>query len=188
MTDCERVTLVDLTDLAAGDLPDAEAAALEEHLFACAACGARAAEFDALVSTIGSAVRAGEVGGFVTEAVLNRLARDGVRLRMFTLTPDAVVPCAVWDEDELMALRLRGEFGGADVVTLTQSVGGIEVRRATARPTTGSPGELIFAQPAAVIRELPATQLDIRLTVSDGDRDRPVGRYTLLHGGSLHRR
>ena len=190
MTDatCERITLADLTDLAAGDLPDAEAAVLEEHLFACAACGARAAEFEALVGAIGSVARASAIGGFVTESMLNRLARDGVRMRMFTLTPGAVVPCAVWDGDEMMALRLRGEFGDASEVTLTQSVAGTEVSRATARVTPGSGGDLIFAQPAAVIREFPAAHLDLRLIVPDDDGERTVGRYTLVHGGTFHRR
>ena len=74
---CERIALADLTDYAAGELPEAEAAAIEEHLFSCADCGARAAEFDALVRAIRPAVRSAEVGGFVTDAVLNRLAREG---------------------------------------------------------------------------------------------------------------
>ena len=47
---CERIALADLTDYAAGELPEAEAAALEEHLFSCAECSARAAEVDALVA------------------------------------------------------------------------------------------------------------------------------------------
>ena len=76
--ECGRIALSDLTDYAAGELPDAAAAAIEKHLFSCADCGARAAEFDALVRAIPPAVRSGEVAGFVTDAVLNRLARDGV--------------------------------------------------------------------------------------------------------------
>src|SRR5688500_12441451 len=104
---CERIAVADLTDYAAGELSDAEAAAIEEHLFSCADCGARAAEFDALVRAIRPAVRSAEVGGFVTDAVLNRLAREGVRVRTYTLSPGAIVPCAVWDDDEVMVLRLR---------------------------------------------------------------------------------
>ena len=107
---CERIALADLTDYAAGELPETEAAAIEEHLFSCADCGARAAELDALVRAIPPAVRSAEVGGFVTDAVLNRLAREGVRVRTYALSPGAVVPCAVWDDDELMALRLRGRL------------------------------------------------------------------------------
>ena len=66
---CARIAFADLMDYAAGDLPDADAAAFEEHLFACADCRARAAELDVLVRAIGPAVRSGQVGGFVTEGV-----------------------------------------------------------------------------------------------------------------------
>ena len=184
---CERLALADLTDYAAGEGTEAEAAAIEDHLFACADCGARAAELEALVRAIRPAVRSAEVGGFVTDAVLNRLAREGVRVRSFALSPGAVVPCAVWDDDELMALRLRGDFGGASEITLSQRVAGTEVSRATGQVTTGAHGEVIFAIPAAWVRQLPVVQVDVLLTAHEGDDERAIGSYTLVHEGSLHR-
>ena len=184
---CERVALADLTDYAAGELPEAEAAAIEEHLFSCADCGARAAELDALVRAIGPAVRSAQVGGFVTDAVLNRLAREGVRVRTFALSPGAVVPCAVWEDDELMALRLRGDFGGASELTLSQRVAGTEVSRATGGTVAGSHGEIIYVEPAARIRHLPVVEVEVLLTARDGGEERLIGSYTLVHGGLLHR-
>ena len=183
---CERIALAALTDYAAGELTDAEAVALEEHLFACAACAARAAEFDALVRAIRPAVRSAEVGGFVTDAILNRLAREGVRVRTFSLSPGAIVPCAVWDDDELMAVRLRGDFGGATEFTLSQRVAGTEVRRETGQ-VASSHGEVIHVVPAAWVRRLPVVEVEILLTAHEGGEERPVGTYTLLHGGSLQR-
>lgn len=184
---CGRIALADLTDYAAGELPEAAAAAIEEHLFSCAACGARAAELDALARAIPPAVRSAEVGGFVTDGVLNRLARDGVRVRTYALSPGAVVPCAVWDDDELMAMRLRGDFGGASEVTLSQRVAGAEVSRATGPIAAGSPGEVIYASPAAWIRELPVVEVEVLLTAQQDGEERLVGRYTLVHGGFLRR-
>ena len=184
---CEHIARADLTDYAAGELPEAEAAAIEGHLFSCADCGARTAEFDALVRAIRPAVRSAQVGGFVTDAVLNRLAREGVRVRTYALSPGAVVPCAVWDVDELMALRLRGDFGGASEFTLSQRVAGTEVHRATSQVPANSHGEVIYAQPAAWVRELPAVEVEVVLTAHEGGEERPIGRYTLVHGGSLHR-
>jgi anti-sigma factor RsiW len=183
---CERITLADLTDYAAGELPEAEAA-IEEHIFWCADCGARAAHFDALVRAIRPAVRSAEVGGFVTDAVLNRLARDGVRVRSYALSPGAVVPCAVWDDDEVMTLRLRGDFGGAGELTLSQRVGGAEVIRATGQVAASSQSEIIYALPAAWVRQLPVVEVEVLLTAHEGGEDRPVGSYTLVHGGLLHR-
>ena len=184
---CERIDLADLTDYAAGDLPEAEAATIEEHLFSCTDCGARAAEVDALVRAIPPAVRSAEVGGFVTDAVLNRLARHGVRVRTYALSPGAIVPCAVWSDDELLALRLRGDFGGAGEVTLSQRVAGAEVSRATGQVAANSNGEIIYVEPAARVRQLPVVQVEVLLTAREGSEERLIGSYTLVHGGLLHR-
>ena len=184
---CERIAFADLTDYAAGELAGPEAAAIEEHLFSCADCGARAAEVDGLVRAIRLAVRSAEVGGFVTDAVLNRLAREGVRVRTFTLSPGAIVPCAVWDDDELMALRLRGDFGGAGEFTLSQRVAGTEVSRATGQVAASPHHELIYVTPAAWIRQLPVAEVEVLLTAHQGGEERQVGSYMLVHGGLLHR-
>lgn len=185
--ECSRLGLSELTDYAAGELSEPEAANVEEHLFTCAACAARAAELDAVVHAIPAALRSAEVGGFVTDAVLNRLARDGVRVRSFALAPGAVVPCAVWEDDELMALRLRGDFGDATELTLRQHAGGSELVHVTGHVAPSAYGEVIYAMPAASIRHLPVMDVDVLLTAADGDSHRLVGRYTLVHGGSLHR-
>jgi anti-sigma factor RsiW len=184
---CDRIALADLTDYAAGELPEAEAAALEEHLFSCVACAARAAEFDALLRALRPAMRSAEVGGFVTDAVLNRLAREGVRVRTYALSPGAVVPCAVWDDDELLALRLRADFGGASEFTLSQRVAGSEVVRVTGQVAASSHGELIYVEPAARIRQLPVVDVEVLLIAHEGGEERAVGNYTLVHGGLLHR-
>jgi hypothetical protein len=164
-----------------------EAAAIEEHLFSCADCAGRAAELDALVHAIPPAVRSAEVGGFVTDDVLNRLARDGVHVRTFVLSPGAVVPCAVWDDDEVMALRLRASFGGASEVTMSQRVAGNEVLRSTGHVAPSSPGEMIYTLPAEWVRQLPVVNVEILLTAQAQGEERTIGSYTLVHGGSLQR-
>ena len=184
---CERLALADLTDYAAGELPEGEAAAIEEHLFSCADCGARAAELEAIACAIGDAVASAEVGGFVTDVVLNRLARDGVRVRTYALSPGSVVPCAVWDDDQLMALRLRADFGDAREFTLSQRLAGAEVSRVTGEAVPGPHGEIIFAQPAAWVRQLPIARVEVVLAAREGGEERAIGSYTLVHEGSLHR-
>jgi hypothetical protein len=185
--ECQCIALAELIDYAAGALAETEAAVIEDHLFTCADCGARVTDVDALVRAIKNAVRSAEVGGFVTDAVLNRLARDGVRVRSFALSPGAVVPCAVWEGDELMALRLRGDFGGATEFTLSQRVAGTEVSRTTGEVVPSRHGELIHALPAAWVRQLPVVDVEVVLTAREGGEERPVGSYLLVHGGSLQR-
>jgi hypothetical protein len=184
---CERLSFDELTAYAAGELSEPDASALEEHLFSCADCGARAAEVDALARAVRSAVRASAVGGFVTDDVLNQFARDGIRVRMFTLTPGAFVPCAVWDDDDLMGVRLRGEFNGAGEIMLSQRVGGTEVARERV-PLPASPhGELLHVMPAAIVRQLPEVNIEITLSTTDAGVERTIGTYTLVHAGPLHR-
>lgn len=184
---CQQVSLADLADYAAGELSDEQAAALEDHVFACADCGTRAAQVDALVRAIPPAARLADVGGFVTDDILNRLARDGVRVRTFSLAPGAVVPCAVWDDDEVMVLRLRGDLDRASEVTLSRRVAGSEVSRTTGPVSVDAHGEVLFADSAAWVRELPAGEVEILLTARLGDEERPVGHYTLVHGGAHQR-
>lgn len=181
---CGRLTFEDLIGYVAGELAEPDASALEGHLFSCADCAGRASEVDALVRGIRSAFRSAEVGGFVTDEILNRLAREGARLRTFVLSPGAVVPCAVWEDDELMVLRLRGELAGAGEVALSQHVGGTEVSRATTQAIT-SRGEIIFVAPAASIRDLPIVDIELRLSAVTDEGERTVGSYTLAHGGLL---
>lgn len=185
--ECGQVAFADLTDYAAGELPDARAATIEEHLFTCADCGARAAELDSVIRTIRPAMASAEVGGFVTDAVLNRLAREGVRVRTYVLSPGAVVPCAVWDDDELMALRMRGDFGSASEFTLSQRVAGAEMNRTTVQVAAGPHGEIVHVLPAAWVRQLPVVEVDVRLTAHENGEERTVGSYTLVHEGSLRR-
>jgi anti-sigma factor RsiW len=184
---CSLIALADLTDYAAGELSAAEAAAIEEHLFSCAVCAQQVAELDALIRAIPPAVRSAEVGGFVTDDVMNRLARDGVHVRTFVLSPGAVVPCAVWDDDEVMALRLRADFGGASEVALSQRVAGKEVLRSTGDVPASSPGELIYTLPAAWVRQLPVVNVEVLLIAHQEGVSRTVGSYTLVHGGALKR-
>jgi hypothetical protein len=184
---CNRIAFAELIDYAAGELTEAESAAIEDHLFSCAECGAGAADLDALVRAIPPAVRSADVGGFVTDAVLNRLARDGVRVRTYALSPGAVVPCAVWADDELLALRLRGDFGDAGEVTLSQRIAGAEVSRATGQVAARSTGEVIYVEPAGRVRQLPVVQVEVLLSAREGSEDRVIGSYTLVHGGLLHR-
>ena len=184
---CDRISFDDLTDYVAGELVDSEAESIEEHIFACPACAARAAEVEALATAIRPAVRSAEVAGFVTNDVLNRFSRDGLRVRTFALSPGDVVACAVWEGDEVMVLRLRADFGDAREFTLSQRVAGVEMVRATGIVSAESPFEAIYIQPAAAIRQLPVVEVEIVLAAHQDGEDRAVASYRLLHGGSLQR-
>jgi len=184
---CDRIALTDLTDYVAGELSDADAVAIEEHLFSCIDCAGRAAELDVLLRAIPTAVRSADAGGLVTDDILNRLARDGVRVRTFALSPGAIVACAVWEDDEVMVLRLRADLAGVSEVTMSQRIGGDEVLRSTGPIAAGSHDEMIYALSAAWVRQLPVVNVEILLTAHESGDERRIASYTLVHEGALER-
>ena len=102
-----------LLDYWAGDLADGyEMNQVEEHLFACGECSARLAQLVALGTGLGTLARQGRISGTVSRAVLNRLQRDGVHVRLFSLVPGETVPCAVFPGDDLIVTFLRADFSG----------------------------------------------------------------------------
>ena len=108
-------------------------------------------------------------------------------MRTFALSPGAIVPCAVWDDDELMVLRLRGDFGEASELVLSRRVAGTEVSRTTVPVAGDAHGEIIYIDSAAWVRQLPVAEVEILLSAQDGGDERLIGRYMLVHGGALHR-
>ena len=65
-------------DLAAGDEDRVEA-----HLFACGDCSARLHRLAALGPGLATLVGQGRVSGIVSRALLNRMQRDGIHVRMY---------------------------------------------------------------------------------------------------------
>jgi hypothetical protein len=182
--------------LSANDLsdywtPDAAADVLdrvETHVFACADCARRSEAARALIDGLRDVVRRGRFQAVVTDAVLNRLARDGVRMRTFTVEPGEVVPCAFWAGDELIVTRMRGDFTGLEQVSIVMQVGGEEVDRVTDVPVPPGAGELIEAFSADQLRQMPYTEVRLRLFGTRGTAgDELLAEYILEHGGAFER-
>ena len=126
MTDPRCATPVpfsDIVDYWAGDLSVADVDRIEEHVFTCAECARQLAEGAALARCIAAVVREGHFHSLVTDALLNRLAMDGVRMRTYVLDPGDVVPCSVWADDDLVVTRIRADFSGVDSVTVVTRLG-----------------------------------------------------------------
>jgi hypothetical protein len=173
-----------LLDYWAGDLADKDANRVEEHLFACGECSARLEQVAALGTGLATLARQGRISGIVSRAVLNRLQRDGVHVRVFSLLPGETVPCAVFPGDDLIVTSLRADFSGVDAVTLSVTGPGSEpFGRYDDVPVAGPLGEVFWATPAAVVHQMPSMRLDLTLT-SSGAAPTELGRYVLEHSSS----
>ena len=178
----------DVVDYWAGDLTQAEEDRIEEHVFTCAECARELASAQALARDIASVAREGRLHSVVTDAILNRLAADGVRIRTYTLEGSGVVPCAVWADDDLVVSRIRANFEGADSVTIvTRQASGEEITRVSDIALLPGQHEILNAFSAAHLRKLPATRVHVTVTGQTGSEQRTLAEYTLEHAGAFDR-
>jgi hypothetical protein len=167
-------------DLADGDETDR----VEEHLFACGDCSARLHRLAAVGTGLATLVRQGHVSGIVSRALLNRMQRDGIHVRMYSLVPGETVPCAVFPGDDLVVAALRADFSGVDAVTLSVTgLGDSPSGEIDDVPVSGRDGEVLWATPAAVVRQMPSRRLQLTLA-SAGATRAELGRYVLDHSAS----
>jgi hypothetical protein len=169
-------------DLADGDETDR----VEEHLFACGDCSARLHRLAALGPGLATLVRQGRISGIVSRALLNRMQRDGIHVRMYSLVPGETVPCAVFPGDDLVVTALRADFSGVDAVTLSVTgPGDSPFSQLDNVPVSGPDAEVFWATPAAVVRRM--TSMRLQLTIASAGATRAeLGRYVLDHSASTH--
>jgi hypothetical protein len=170
-----------LVDYWSGRLLLQPSEAIEEHVFSCAACAARLEAVVSMAAGITSLARRGRVSGIISRATLNKLQRDGVRVRIYSLSPGDVVPCAVFPDDDLVVTSMRGDFVGVDAVTISVSgaapLSGLILDDV---PVAAAEGELLWATPGSLIHQMPTSR--ITLTVTAGRANgRRIGEYVLDH-------
>jgi anti-sigma factor RsiW len=100
-----------LVDWLAGELAEGEAAAVEEHLFACAACAAAGEEAQAFVAGV-----AALIPPVVTAARVGRLRAAGVRVLETPVAAGADADVFFADDVDLAVHALRADLGGAERV------------------------------------------------------------------------
>ena len=167
-------------DLADGDETDQ----VEEHLFACGDCSARLHDMASLGAGLAALARQGRVTGIVSRTLLNRMQRDGVHVRLYSVASGETVPCAVFPADDLVVAALRADFSAADTVTLSVvGPGDSPIGEVDDVPVSGLDSELLWVLPAAVVRQMPSMKL--RLTLASVGASRAVlVTYVLDHSES----
>jgi hypothetical protein len=182
------IGFADVVDYWAGDLNRSDEDRIEEHVFSCADCARELAAAEALARGIAAVAREGRLHSVVTDAILNRLAADGVRIRTFTLEGTGIVPCAVWADDDLVVSRVRADFSKADSVSIvTRQVSGEEISRLSDIAVLPGQREILNAFSAAQLRKLPATRVQVTVTAQIGSGEQTLAEYTLEHAGTFDR-
>ena len=182
------IGFADVVDYWAGELTRSDEDRIDEHVFSCADCAREVAVAEALARDIAAVVREGRFHAVVNDAILNRLAADGVRVRTYTLDGSGVVPCAVWADDDLVVARIRADFAEVDSVTIvTRQASGDEISRLSDVALRPGQREILNAFSAAHLRKLPATRVQVTVTTQVGSGERTFAEYTLEHAGAFDR-
>jgi hypothetical protein len=182
------IGFADVVDYWTGDLTRAEADRIEEHVFTCADCERELAAAETLARGIGAVAREGRLQSVVTDAILNRLAADGVRVRTYTLDGAGIVPCAVWADDDVVVARIRADFSDVDSVTIvTRQASGDEISRLSDVAVRPGQREILNAFSAAQLRKLPRTRVRVTVTAPIASGERTIAEYTLEHAGAFDR-
>ena len=184
------LSIGELADYWTADASPEDIERIEAHVFACAACTELLAEADRLRRSIGAVARTGGFHAFVTDSLLNQLARDGVRVRHYVMDAGGSVQCAVWDDDDVLVTRLRADFSGVTAIdSIMRLDSGEEWGRASDVPVADGSRELIMALPAELVRRAP--DVPIRLTLRSSaasPSEPPLAEYTFDHRGAHTRR
>ena len=182
------IEFADVVDYWAGELTRVEEDRIEEHVFTCADCARELAAAEGLARGIAAVAREGRLDSVVTDAILNRLAADGARVRMYTLEEGRIVHCAVWADDDIVVTRIRADLADVDAVSIvTRQASGDEISRLSDVAVRPGQREILNAFSAARLRKLPPTRVHVSVTAPMGSGERTIAEYTLEHAGAFER-
>lgn len=171
-----------------GELPEAQAAPIEEHFFGCAHCSRRLEEVAALSAGVRAAVQGGRVHLVMSPAFLETMKRAGMRLREYRVEPGGSVNCTIRAEDDAVVSRMRAPLAGVKRLDVVQRLRVGEAEETEVRledvPFDPDSGEVLSVPPAAWVRTMPANTLRTRLIAVGEAGERLVGEYTFVHSPS----
>jgi hypothetical protein len=169
-----------LTEYWARELEGEREAAVEEHLFHCSDCGMRLKTLAALGTGVVALAREGRVSGIISRALLNLLQREGVNVRLYSVSPGETIPCAVFPNDDVVVLSMRADLTDVDTVSLkVTGPGDAPFAEALDVPIPPDALDVLWATPGAVVRDMPSTRL--RLTLHASERAEVLGEYAVEH-------
>jgi len=176
------IPLATLLEYWLGELDEAREGALDEHLLACGQCSANLEGLVDLGGEVRAAVRAGAVHTVLTDAFVQRLAAQGLRLREYRAPHNGAVYCSVAPEDDLLITRLDAPLAGVERLDVERvGGGGAVLERLRDVPFDAVAGEVVMTPRMEHVRALPATTVRYRLLAMTPSGERLVGEYAFHH-------
>ena len=165
------------------ELDEVQEGAIDEHLLGCDHCSASLQTLVDIAGEIRAAVRGGEVRAVLTDAFIDKLAAQNVRLREYRLEHNGSVNCTVAPEDEVLVTRLRAPLAGIERLDVDfLDANGQSIRRLHDIPFHPAAGEVVITQQIQAVRAMPATTVRYRLyDMTSPTDERLVSEYALHH-------
>jgi hypothetical protein len=170
-----------LVDWWTGELAPAEGRRVEEQLLSCSECSSRAAALEELAREVGELVREGAVPIAVLPAVVERLHREGRRVREYRVRPGGSVQCTIGPEDDVVLARIAADLRDVNRLDLVSRVDDGPEERHADIPFDPAAGEVMFVPPADLLRARPAHVDRLRLVAVGPRGERLLGEYTFDH-------
>jgi Putative zinc-finger len=172
-----------LADYWLADLPASEEAAIEEHLMGCESCAQELDQIVALAGSIRKLAREGALKMILTQEFLDRMAREGLRIREYAPDPGGSVQCTVTSQDDFLVSRLAADLRGIEQLDLALcDVRGAELQRFADIPFRATSDANVFLNyPVSIARQEPAYTLIMRLLAVAPQGERLIGEYTFNH-------
>jgi hypothetical protein len=170
-----------LVDYWLDDGPGPSDQGLEEHLLGCEWCSGRLGELTALGEGVRRLAGEGRVEMVVTASFLERAAREGLRIREYSVPAGGRVDCTVTPEDDLLVGRLQCDFSGVTRLDLAWRVDDQGERRIEDVPFGAGVSELILSQAMPEMRLVEYATMRVRLLAREAESERILGEYTFAH-------
>jgi anti-sigma factor RsiW len=168
-----------LVDYWFGELPPAEEAAFEEHLFGCGKCTEKLDELAALGAAVGTAFREGAVRAVISHPLYEAMKKQNLRLREYHMAPGASVNCTIAPADDFVVSRLEAPLAGVRRVDLVTPGGRFEDV-----PFDAWTGEVLVLPAPAELKRRGTFTHHVRLLAVEDAGERVLGEYTFVHSPS----
>jgi len=164
------------------ELDAADETELEEHLFACAECGARLRQLVQLGDGTKRAIREGHLRAVLPAPFVRALKESGVRVREYRLEPGGSVLCTVTPEDDLVIAHLHAPLQDVrrlDVAIHDVTAGANWRFEDVAFDSTAD--EVVMLPNVAELRRLTYATQHVKLLAVDSTTERVIAEYTFNH-------
>lgn len=175
-----------LADYWLGDVTPEDEAAIEEHLFECSGCSEVLASIARLGEGVKAAARRGNVGLLMPPEFLERLVREGLRVRTYAPASGGEVQCTVTKADDLLMGQLRADLSTANRIDAVMCAPTGEERfRIEDVPFRAiAESELVWNYPIDAARASGPDVMVVRL-VEATEGDRVLAEYTFRHSPTV---